>query len=199
MYIERKDTAGLLKAQTNFTHYAIPTSLTSGSGDGKTGMYTYWFDVFGKGISVNEKRGFTATDAQLEPQSWSIAFHRNNVRTNGGAVLETKYTSLNELPKNSSYFLGATFQEDEWTENEVWEDQSQMLMSLIGCQGIRINKVLSSWLKIEIPPMPPSFTMNSHVFILRLKNGKYAALQLENYIGADGTKCWLKINYKYPY
>ena len=42
MYIERKDTAGLLKAQTNFTHYAIPTSLTSGSGDGKTGMYTYW-------------------------------------------------------------------------------------------------------------------------------------------------------------
>ena len=52
MYIERKDTAGLLKAQTNFTHYAIPTSLSSGSGDGKTGMYTYWFDVFGKGISV---------------------------------------------------------------------------------------------------------------------------------------------------
>ena len=199
MYIERKDTAGLLKAQTNFTHYAIPTNLTSGSGDGKTGMYTYWFDVFGKGISVNEKRGFTATDAQAEPESWSLAFHRNNVRTNGGAVLETKYTSLNELPKNSSYFLGATFQEDEWTENEVWEDQSQMLMSLIGCQGIGINKVLSSWLKIEIPPMPPSFTMNSHVFILRLKNGKYAALQLENYIGTDGTKCWLKINYKYPY
>ncbi len=76
MYIERKDTAGLLKAQTHFTHYAIPTSLSSGSGDGKTGMYTYWFDVFGKGISVNEKRGFTATDEQLEPQSWSIAFHR---------------------------------------------------------------------------------------------------------------------------
>ena len=58
--------------------------------------------------------------------------------------------------------------------------------------GNTYNKVLSSWLKIEIPPMPPSFTMNSHVFILRLKNGKYAALQLENYIGTDGTKCWLK-------
>ena len=28
---------------------------------------------------------------------------------------------------------------------------------------------------------------------------EYAALQLENYIGTDGTKCWLKINYKYPY
>ena len=101
--------------------------------------------------------------------------------------------------KNSSYFLGATFQEDEWSENEVWEDQSQMLMSLIGCQGIRINKVLSSWLRIDIPPMPPAFTMNKHVFIVRLKNGKYAALLLKNYIGTDGTKCWLTINYKYPY
>ena len=198
-FIERKDTAGLLKAQTTFTRYPIPTSLSTGTGDGKTGIYTYWFDVFGKGISVNEKRSFAATDAQPEPQSWSLGFHRNNVRTNGGAVLETKYASLNDIPKNSSVFLGATFQEDEWTENEVWKDQSQMLSSLIGCQGIKINKVLSSWLKIEIPPMPPAFTMNSHVFIVRLKNGKYAAVQLENYIGADGTKCWLRINYKYPY
>ena len=47
--------------------------------------------------------------------------------------------------------------------------------------------------------MPPAFTMNKHVFIVRLKNGKYAALQLQNYIGTDGTKCWLTINYKYPY
>lgn len=198
-YIEHKDTAGLLRAQTNFARYAIPTTLTSGSSDGKTGVYTYWFDVFGKGISVNEKRSFRPTDAQPEPQMWSLAFHRNNVRTNGGAVLETKYTSMKDIPRNSSAFLGATFQEDEWSENEVWEDQSQMLLSLIGCQGIMVNKVLSSWLKIEVPPTPPAFTLNSHVFVVRLKNGKYAAVQLENYIGADGTKCWLKINYKYPY
>lgn len=66
-FIERKDTAGLLKAQTTFTRYPIPTRLSTGTGDGKTGMYTYWFDVFGKGISVNEKRSFAATDAQPEP------------------------------------------------------------------------------------------------------------------------------------
>ena len=199
MYIERKDTAGLLKAQSTFTRYPIPTTLSSGTGDGKTGTYIYWFDVFGKGLSVNEKRSFTATDVQPEPASWSLAFHRNNVRTNGAAALETKYTSMTALPKNSSAFLGATFQEDEWSENQVWDDQSQMLSSLIGCQGIKINKVLSSWLRLDIPPMPPAFTMNNHVFIVRLKNGKYAAVQLENYIGTDGTKCWLRINYKYPY
>ena len=59
--------------------------------------------------------------------------------------------------------------------------------------------MLSNWLRLDIPPMPPAFTMNSHVFIIRMKNGNYAAVQLENYMNAEGTKCWLTINYKYPY
>jgi hypothetical protein len=52
---------------------------------------------------------------------------------------------------------------------------------------------------VHIPPVPPVFTLNSHVFILRLKNGTCAALQLENYQNAAGKKCFLTINYKYPY
>ena len=47
--------------------------------------------------------------------------------------------------------------------------------------------------------MPPSFTLNNHVFIIRLQNGNYAAVQLQNYMNAAGAKCWLTINYKYPY
>ena len=91
------------------------------------------------------------------------------------------------------------FTEDEWSENEVWDSQEQMLMCYVPSQGIEINKVLSSWLSMEIPPMPPSFSMNNHVFILRLKNGSYAALQLENYLSPKGAKCYLTINYRYPY
>ncbi len=198
-YVENGDTAGLIKAQTQFTAYPIPTTLTSAQTDDVTGIYTYWFDVFGKGLSNNEQRSFTATDRQPEPASWSIAIHRNNVRTNGGAVLETNYTSLNDLPASSSEFTGATFTEDEWTQNAVWADQSRMLQSLIGCQGIKVNTLLSGWLKLDIPPMPPAFTSNNHVFVIRFPSGKYAAVQLENYMNTEGTKCWLTINYKYPY
>lgn len=198
-YIASGDSAGLARAQTRFAAYPIPTEGTGTAGEEATGIYTYWFDVFGSGISNNEKRGFTPTASQPEPPSWSIAIHRNNVRTNGGAVLETNYHSIDELPANSIEFTGATFKEDEWTENVVWTDQSQMLMSLIGCQGIKVNTVLSTWLRLDIPPMPPSFTMNPHVFIIRLANGRFAAVQLENYMNTAGTKCWLTINYKYPY
>lgn len=191
------DTAGLIRAQTHFRPYPIPEEPVAADG-GTDGIYTYWFDVFGKGLEVNEKRQFKPTMKQPEPASWSIAIHRNNVRTNGGAVLETNYTDLRQLPAGSM-FAASAFVEDEWTENAVWTDQSQMLQSLIGSQGIKVNTVLSGWLKVEIPPVPPSFKGNNHVFIIRLKNGRYAAVQLENYLNGEGKKCWLTINYKYPY
>ena len=159
----------LRKAQTEWTPYPIPMSLT-GDTDGRSGQYLYWFDVFGAGLSRNEFRSFVPCDPQPEPDAWSFAVHRNNVRTHGGAALRTTYTSMDQL-----------------------------LLGLVPSQGISINRTLSSWLSIQVPPMPPSFVHDSHVFILRLADGTYAALQLENYLSATGTKCWLTINYKYPY
>ena len=172
------------------------STITQGK---KTGQYMYWFDVFGAGIKSNTFSYFTPTAEQTAPEEWTIAIHRNNVRTNGGAVLETNYTSMDQLPESSEAFRNMTFKEDEWTENEVWDSQEQMLLGYVPAQGIAVNRVLSSWLSIEIPPMPPSFSMNNHVFVLRLKDGSYAALQLENYLAPNGTKCYLTINYKYPY
>lgn len=200
MLAESGDADAFLHARTHFTPYPIPTNKDETQADNQTGIYTYWFDVFGAGIVNNKKRDFMPTAIQPEPSQWSIAIHRNNVRTNGGAVLETNYTSMSQLPTSSAQFAGLTFKPDEWTTNVVWEDQSQMANLLIGCQGINVNKTLSSWLKIEIPPMPPAFKHNNHVFVVKLKNGKFVALQLQNYINpTNGTKCVLTINYKYPY
>ncbi len=207
---EAGDSAAMLKAQTEFTAYPIPMEATgekdetaeghSAATQGqKAGQYMYWFDVFGEGIKNNSFTYYTPTAEQTAPDSWTFAVHRNNVRTNGGAVLETTYTSMDQLPETSSSFHDMTFTEDEWSENAVWDSQDQMLMCYVPSQGITINKVLSSWLTMEIPPMPPSFTLNNHVFILRLKDGTYAALQLANYLSPKGTKCYLTINYKYPY
>lgn len=188
----------LMKAQTEHEAYPIPMSLT-GDSDGKSGQYLYWFDVWGEGVSRNEFRNFTPCDAQPEPTDWSFAVHRNNVRTNGGAVYETAYMSMNDIPVTSEPFHNMIFTEDEWSENEVWSSQEQMLLCLVPSQGIYVNKLLSSWLTMDIPPMPPAFSHNNHVFILRLKDGTYAALQLANYLSPTGTKCYLTINYKYPY
>ena len=163
------------------------------------GIYTYWYDVFGAGLSNHEFQSFTPTAEQPEPEKWHISVHRNNVRTNGGAAHETSYTSMSELPESSEAFADATFTPDTWNELDVWTIREQMLQGFVGNQGIRVNPVLSSWLKLEIPPVPPAFTLNNHVFIVRFDDDTYAAIQLENYQNAAGVKCCLTINYKYPY
>ena len=100
------DEAALLKAQTEFEAYPIPmqatgervdTPTTADEGkDGKViatqgkkaGQYMYWFDVFGVGIKNNTFSYFEPTAGQTTPENWTFAVHRNNVRTNGGAVLD---------------------------------------------------------------------------------------------------------------
>lgn len=46
---------------------------------------------------------------------------------------------------------------------------------------------------------PPSYVLNNHIFLVKLKNGNMAAMQLANYMNAAGQTCRLTINYKYPY
>lgn len=183
--------------------YPVPTEedadYLSDNNPDASGIYEYWYDVFGAGTENRSFQRFIPTRQQGEPPTWSVAFHRNNVRTNGAAVFKTEYTQMNDLPKSSSFFNGKTFAEDEWNETDVWVRREQMLNGIIGSQGIKVNSVLSSWLTVEIPPMPPVFVLDNHVFIVRLPDGTSAAMQLENYQNEKGVKCMLTINYIYPY
>ena len=201
---EQGDMAKLKYAQTHFTPYPIPVTPTgdktaSHPAQGTTGLYTYWYDIFGQGLSKNEFRAFAPTATQAEPDNWDLAIHYADARTNGGAVLKTSYTSIDDLPASSADFSGTEFTPDEWSESDVWADQTEQLNKILGCQGININKVLSSWLQVEMKSLPPLFTLDSHVFLIRLKSGRYAAVQLKNYMDANGDKGILTINYKYPY
>lgn len=179
--------------------FDIPTHKIDLSQEGyRAGIYTYWYDVYGAGLSVREFREYRPTDAQREPESWTIAVHRNNVRTNGCAVAATEFSSLEQLPDDRKYYDTLEYVPDEWNETDVWVIQDRMLLGLIGNQGIEINNMLSLWLSVEIPPIPPAFSMDSRVFILRTPQGEYAALQLANYQNVLGVKCHLTINYRYP-
>lgn len=202
-YIDLKAVAAAVEADPEFNTgsawiaSSIPTEPATGSG-GRDGIYTYWYDVFGAGISVNEFRSFQPTTSQPEPENWTFAVHRNNVRTHGCSVAATSYTDIDAVPAASVIAPTLDFKPDRWSENEVWCIQSRMLLGLIGNQGIEINPVLSSWLKIEIPPMPPAFEMRDKVFILKMPDATYAALQLVNYQSPTGVKCCLTIKYRYP-
>ncbi len=171
--IDKGDAAALQQAQTKFTPWPIPQTENTEAMRDSSGMYIYWFDIFGKGMSNYERRGYKPTAPQPEPEHWTFA-----------------------VPASASSFVDKTFTPDTWSERDVWVDHKEMLNCIMGNQGIKINQVLSSWLVFNIPPIPPTYTFNNHVFILRTKDGEYFALQLANYTDTKGTTCYLTINYR---
>ena len=147
--------------------FNIPTTPTEEFDADGTGIYNYWYDVYGEGINKRELRSKYPTERQPEPDDWDIAVHRNNVRTNGGAVYQTSLTDISAVGAATLY-SAMPFIEDEWNETDVWTVNSQMLSGIVGNQRIKVNTELSKWLTMDIPPMPPSFNYNGNVFILRL-------------------------------
>lgn len=177
------------------TAYPIPRHLT-GEWDGKSSITTNLYEVFDRGLDFYEQVRTDPADSQPEPDAWDIAIHRDNVRTNGGSVFETAYSSIDDLPDDLDC-LSLDFVPDEFDTGNVWVVQDSMMNGYVGCQAIKINKVLSGWLRFMIPPIPPSYTYNGHVYIYRAPDGRLIALRLANYQDAYGTKCKMTIEYKF--
>ena len=191
-----------------FEPYKVPLTLT-GQWDEHSRIVTYRFRVLtGGGLKDNEYVSEVQADTQPEPEAWDFAIHRNNERTHGGMALETSCSTMDELPADSRTLLrqmaaagqDTAFVSDVYSEKDVWVDQSTMLQELIPCQAIEVNEVLSRWVTMEIPPMPPAYSHDGNVFLLRMSDGTVAALQCSNYLNPAGnTKCCLTIEYRYPY
>lgn len=164
------------------------------TGHQRPGQYMYWFNgTIGQTVKEHEFRYFTPAAEQPAPASWTFAVHRSEVRTNGGSAWKSSLDNISRASLATCY--GAVFAPDEWSETDVWDDSGQMLLQLIPSQGIRINKVLGSWLALGVMP---NYVMDSHVFFLRLSDGSVAALQLINHLSDTNKRCCLTIKYRYP-
>lgn len=209
----------------SFASGSPATAPESSPTDEQSGVYFRWYDVFGKGLNYNRrataaeviavKRNMPeelkkdvpmfATAPQPEPASWDIAFHYCNVRTNGGGAYQTPLTSTGyatdwTMLGSKADYAKMEFTEDTWNENWVWINRNAMLAGIIACQGIRINETLGTWLEFSLKNLAPLWTHRSNIYILRMKDGTMAALNLVNYKGGpDGsTTGYLTINFLYP-
>lgn len=131
-----------------------------------------------------------------EPTNWDIATHRWDIRTNGGAALETDYTSLDDLEASGAIPSG-TYVEDSWYEY-VSVDMSGMMSGDIGYLACYVNSELSKMMDVDTDNMPPTYTPSGKVYVVRLSDGNYIALILSNYMNAKGTKGYLTIDFICP-
>lgn len=168
----------------------VPTTL-HGEWDGKSGI-TYNHGLGTWLTFIREVR----TDAQREPQNWDIAIHHFDVKTNGCGVCETQYTSFEQLPVSSAELAALPFVYDEWTTDVVLFDLDGMLNYDVGYQNSYVNKVLSRWVTMDLSTPPPVYSMSDKVFVIRMKDGTFAALKLYNYMNARGIKGYLTFDIK---
>lgn len=129
-----------------------------------------------------------------EPAAWDIAIHRYDAKTNGGAALETGATGFNSPAITLGEFVA-----DTWTTETIITDMSTMMDGYLSYVESDYNAELSKWLNVDKSTMPPIYTPSNKVYLVRLADGTYAALRLDNYMDPSGVKGYMTISYIYPY
>lgn len=131
-----------------------------------------------------------------EPFEWDFALHRYDTKTHNGSVAESAYTSLEDLwAAGNINFNG--FAPD--INDSVMVDVSGMMEGIIRYAPSTKNPILSQWMDLNTSTMPPIYTLSNHIYILRMSDGKRAALHFVNYMNLASVKGFITIYYLYPY
>lgn len=116
----------------------------------------------------------------VPPEKWDIALHRENVKTNGGMALKTEVTSFEAL---TGIPEGSVFRADELTYTEVAVDMSRMMQGIIVYDTTEINMAMEDWVKRS--GMPPVYSVQPNVYVVKTKDGQYAKIQFTSYKGGE--------------
>lgn len=177
--------------------------------DGVTGTllinatdYTRWtyIDFHAETVDSTRITGEDGTEVPMAeggslPDSWDIAIHRYDVKTNGGAVLETSFTSMDAM------LLATGIPEGQYvadTEAEITIDMSGMIDGNILYATSSYNAELAKWLDVDTSTMPPIYTLSYKVYVVRLADGTHVALRLSAFRNEQNTSGHLTIEYAYP-
>lgn len=185
-------------AASEFGFTKVEQATSSGTIYIDATSYTKWtyidFDTYSIDTTLIAEDGSESGEVM---EGWDLAVHRYDTKTNGGSVLETEYTSLDEF-RVSGRIPEGEYVGDIWTEDRITIDMSQMMNGVILYAPSWYNPELSKWLNVDTSTMPPVYTMSGRVYVLKTQDGKAAALQLNNYMNDSKVKGFMTIDYIYP-
>lgn len=156
--------------------------------------YTRWTYINFHTLSIDPVE---ISDDMEEPESWDIAVHRYDTKTDEASVLETGFTGLSTLLSNGKIPDG-TYVKDVWTEEKIAIDMSGMMEGNIKYVPSFYNTELSKWLWVDTSTMPPPYNPSNKVYVIKLKDNTVAAVRLRNFMDTSGTKGFMTIEYIYP-
>ncbi|MBV7440189.1 HmuY family protein [Weeksellaceae bacterium TAE3-ERU29] len=137
----------------------------------KYDAWVYYSIETGKEVEVSDSKNSL---------NWDIAFHRNNVRLNGGESGKGKGEAVKLDEKDLSKVVEAP------TSGYVKDTEGTIVIAYVmpapkfGKEPF--NKAVS-WLDIDTRTPPPIYTLQDNVFVIKTANGKYAKIKFLSYKG----------------
>lgn len=127
---------------------------------------------------------------------WDLAFHKYDIRTNGGSALMTEKTNLDDITAANIPVTGFT----EDTEGNIYADMSQMMDGFVGYQYVKLNSVLCGWvIKTPTGTMPPyTYKLKNNIFVVKTQAGKYVKIQFYDTTNEKDKAVYASFNYEYP-
>ncbi|MDR1879249.1 MAG: HmuY family protein, partial [Bacteroidales bacterium] len=145
-----------------------------------TDKWVYVSFVQGKEVAISDFKN----DA-----SWDIAFHRMDVRLNGGesgkgqgAGQISDVTALSELTTIP-------------TEGYITDVMDSVNVSMMEKVAAPKNLTLGTW--VSMAGMPPAYTVKENVFVVKSAEGKHVKLKFLDYLNAENKGGHVKFTYVY--
>lgn len=151
--------------------------------------YTDWvYFSFEKGEAV------TVTNYKND-LSWDIAFHRGDIRINGGASGSGKAEVANTDKTDWSSVTSAP-------ANGYIKDQTGTITTAFTGTGITteeqpFSQTLSGWLTVDTSNPPPKYTVHGWVYVLKAADGKFVKLQIYDNKNEKNAAGYVSFKYQY--
>ena len=133
--------------------------------------------------------------ANPEPEKWDVALHRYDTKIQEGGAMETEFKDLSSF-LNSGKMPAGEFIAD--VPGKVTIDMSGMMEGNIKTVDSPVNLELAKWLDVDTSTMPPAYTLSNKIYLVKLKDGSVAALQLKDFRNKKFDKGFMTIDYIYP-
>jgi len=151
--------------------------------------YTDWiYFSFSKGEVV------TVTD-YTNDLSWDIAFHRGDVRLNGGASGKGKAEVVNTNFKEWSAVTEAP--SSGYIKDKIGEITTAFTGTGITTEDQPFSQTLTGWLTVDTSNPPPKYTVNGWIYVLKAADGNYVKLSLYDNKNEKNTAGYVSFKYQY--
>ncbi len=168
----------------------VPPPPASGTFTVRAPVFDRWtYFSFEQSDTIQTDGSYTAL---ADSRSWDLAFHRGDIRTNGGAsgpgrggAFKTEAVEMSAVTENPAEVTYTPDVRAEITFPTMREtaDQSR-------------NEVLADWYTSS--GMPPTYVVHPDIYLIRTAEGKYAKVKFLDYTNDLGAGGYITFTYEYP-